>query len=121
MRAPDKRGARRVAFERAIPASMMAIDGTWQRGRTVKDVSDGGAKLLIEGSVEGLPLKEFFLLLSCTGLAYRRCELAWVNGGEIGVTFLKGGGRPLSDTTSALPLAPCRRPVPTNAMGHQLK
>lgn len=55
MRAPDKRGARRVAFERAIPASMMAIDGTWQRGRTVKDVSDGGAKLLIEGSVEDLP------------------------------------------------------------------
>ncbi|MCK1439785.1 PilZ domain-containing protein [Bradyrhizobium sp. 15] len=89
MRAPDKRGARRVAFERAIPASMMAIDGTWQRGCTLKDVSDGGAKLLIEGSVEGLPLKEFFLVLSSTGLAYRRCELAWVNGGEVGVTFIR--------------------------------
>jgi hypothetical protein len=28
-------------------------------------------------------------LLSSTGLAYRRCELAWVNGEEIGVNFLK--------------------------------
>ena len=89
MRAPDKRGARRVAFERAIPASMMAIDGTWQRACTLKDISDVGAKLLIESSVEGLPLKEFFLLLSSTGFAYRRCELAWVNGGEVGVTFIR--------------------------------
>jgi len=39
----------------------------------------------------GLPLKEFFLLLSSPGLAYRRCELAWVNGEEIGVNFLKQG------------------------------
>ena len=36
-------------------------------------------------------LKEFFLLLSSTGLAYRRCELAWVNGDQIGVSFLKPG------------------------------
>lgn len=57
MRAPDKRG-RRVAFERAIPASMMAIDGTWQRACTLQDVSDSGAKLLIEGSVESLPLNK---------------------------------------------------------------
>jgi hypothetical protein len=39
----------------------------------------------------GLHLKEFFLLLSSTGLAYRRCELAWVNGDQIGVNFLKTG------------------------------
>jgi hypothetical protein len=35
-------------------------------------------------------LKEFFLLLSSTGLAYRRCELVRVNGTEIDVQFLKG-------------------------------
>jgi hypothetical protein len=29
--------------------------------------------------------------LSSTGLAYRRCELAWVNGDQIGVNFLKLG------------------------------
>lgn len=39
MRAPGKRGARRVAFERAIPASMMAIDGTWQRACTLIDLT----------------------------------------------------------------------------------
>jgi hypothetical protein len=26
-------------------------------------------------------------------LAYRRCELAWVNGDQIGVNFLKVGDR----------------------------
>lgn len=86
---PDKRDARRVAFERPIPANMMAIDGTWRRACIVKDVSDTGAKLIVEASVQGLPLKEFFLVLSSTSLAYRRCELAWVNGEELGVTFLK--------------------------------
>jgi hypothetical protein len=35
-------------------------------------------------------LKEFFLLLSSTGLAYRRCELVRVNGAEMDIQFLKG-------------------------------
>ncbi|NEV79595.1 PilZ domain-containing protein, partial [Rhodopseudomonas sp. BR0C11] len=26
---------------------------------------------------------------SSTGLAYRRCELSWINGDQIGVTFLR--------------------------------
>jgi hypothetical protein len=89
----DYRGNNRVVFERGIPAQMMAIDGTWRRDCTMEDVSDSGAKLTIEGSVEGLHLKEFFLLLSSTGLAYRRCELAWVNGDQIGVNFLKVNDR----------------------------
>ncbi|RTE93119.1 PilZ domain-containing protein [Bradyrhizobium sp. LVM 105] len=87
----DQRGNSRVIFERGIPAQMMGIDGTWRRECTMEDVSDSGAKLTIDGSVEGLHLKEFFLLLSSTGLAYRRCELAWVNGDQIGVNFLKVG------------------------------
>jgi len=58
----------------------------------MEDVSDGGARLtVVDGSVQGLALKEFFLLLSSTGLAYRRCELAWVNGDQLGVYFLKQG------------------------------
>lgn len=81
--------ARRVTFERPLPAHIMAIDGTWKRACTIKHVSETGAALLVESSVEGLALKEFFLLLSSTGLTYRRCELKWVNGGEIGVNFLK--------------------------------
>ncbi|WP_407186347.1 PilZ domain-containing protein [Bradyrhizobium centrosematis] len=89
----DQRGNSRVIFERGIPAQMMGIDGTWRRDCTMEDVSENGAKLTIDGSVEGLHLKEFFLLLSSTGLAYRRCELAWVNGDQIGVNFLKVGDR----------------------------
>src|SRR5262244_4020816 len=85
----ERRKGERVVFERGIPAHMMGIDGTWRRDCVMEDVSETGAKLTIEGSVEGLHLKEFFLLLSSTGLAYRRCELAWVTGDQIGVTFLK--------------------------------
>ena len=89
----ERRKGDRVTFERGIPAQMMGIDGTWRRDCTMEDVSETGAKLTIEGSVEGLHLKEFFLLLSSTGLAYRRCELAWVNGDQIGVNFLKPATR----------------------------
>ncbi len=87
--AAERRKGERVTFERGIAAQMMGIDGTWRRDCTMEDVSETGAKLTVEGSVEGLHLKEFFLLLSSTGLAYRRCELSWVNGDQIGVTFLK--------------------------------
>jgi hypothetical protein len=84
----EKRGRRRVKFERGYGAHIMTIDGTWRRQCTIHDVSSSGAKLTIEGSIDGLAIKEFFLLLSSTGLTYRRCELAWVNGEQIGVTFL---------------------------------
>jgi PilZ domain len=89
----ERRKGERVTFERGIGAQMMGIDGTWRRECTMEDVSETGAKLTVEGSVEGLHLKEFFLLLSSTGLAYRRCELAWVNGDQIGVNFLKTGDK----------------------------
>jgi hypothetical protein len=87
--ATERRKGERVTFERGFGAHMMGIDGTWRRECTMEDISETGAKLTVEGSVEGLHLKEFFLLLSSTGLAYRRCELAWVNGDQIGVNFLK--------------------------------
>jgi hypothetical protein len=84
----ERRNANRVGFGRGINVYMMAIDGTWRRSCTMEDVSETGARLTIEGSVEKLNLKEFFLVLSSTGLAFRRCELAWVNGDQIGATFL---------------------------------
>jgi hypothetical protein len=85
----ERRKGERITFERGINAHMMGIDGTWRRDCTMEDISETGAKLTIDGSMEGLHLKEFFLLLSSTGLAYRRCELAWVNGDTIGVNFIK--------------------------------
>ena len=87
----ERRGGKRVRFERGWPASLMAIDGTWRRECTVVDISDGGAQLSA-GNVGGLQLTEFFLLLSSVGVAYRRCTLAWVNGELLGVTFISQGG-----------------------------
>ncbi len=51
------------------------------------DVAPGGAKLIVTESAEGLNLKEFFLVLSSTGRAFRRCELVWINGDQLGVRF----------------------------------
>jgi hypothetical protein len=80
-----------VSFDKGYDAQIMAIDGTWRRACILLDVSESGGKLHVESSIVGLNLKEFFLLLSSTGLAYRRCELAWVNGEQMGVRFLKVG------------------------------
>ena len=79
----------RVDFERPIAVFMMAIDGTWRRNCLMVDISQTGARLSVEGSMEGLDLREFFLLLSSTGLAYRRCRIVRVAGDQIGVEFLK--------------------------------
>jgi len=87
----EQRKSRRVVFERGYDAHMMAIDGTWRRACKVEDISDTGAKLSVESSIDGLPLNEFFLVLSSTGLAFRRCELFWVNGDNLGVFFLRAG------------------------------
>jgi hypothetical protein len=91
--AAERRGGKRVAFEHPVSAQLMAIDGTWRRECAIEDVSDEGAKLMVGSSIQGLQLSEFFLVLSSTGLAYRRCKLAWVNGDQIGVTFLKHRGK----------------------------
>ena len=56
----------------------------------LNSISDTDATLTVEGSIQGLNLKEFFLLLSSTGLAYRRCELVRVNGTEMDIRFLRG-------------------------------
>src|ERR1700737_4007909 len=82
------RKSERVDFERGVRVHIMGIDGTWRRDCIMIDVSQTGARLCIEGSFEGLDLKEFFLLLSSTGLAYRRCRMVRVAGDQIGVEFL---------------------------------
>ena len=84
----QKRKADRVHFELGLPAAIMGIDGTWSRQCLVEDISETGAQISFEGSIEGLPLKEFFLVLAKRGGAYRRCEMVWLNGETIGVRFL---------------------------------
>jgi PilZ domain len=83
------RQSERVEFERGIRVHIMGIDGTWRRNCMMADVSQTGARLSVEGSLDGLDLKEFFLLLSSTGLAYRRCRMVRLAGEQIGVEFLK--------------------------------
>ena len=88
--AEDSKGADRVTFSRGYDVCIMAIDGTWRRDCQLTAISDNDATLTVEGAIQGLNLKEFFLLLSSTGLAYRRCELVRVNGTEMDIQFLKG-------------------------------
>jgi PilZ domain len=98
----ENRKANRVRMEHRHPVNLMAVDGTWRRGCTLLDVSQTGAKLELEGSATVLQAKEFFLLLSSTGLAFRRCELVWIDGVQVGVRFIahKGSGKK-SDSSKA--------------------
>src|ERR1700719_624389 len=88
--AGDSKGPDRVTFSRGYDVCIMGIDGTWRRACQLNAISDNDAILTVEGSIQGLNLKEFFLLLSSTGRAYRRCELVCVNAAEMDIEFLKG-------------------------------
>jgi hypothetical protein len=103
----DAKVTESVTFSRGYDVCIMSIDGTWRRNCILNAISDNDAVLTVEGSIQGLHLKEFFLLLSSTGLAYRRCELVRVNGAEMDVQFLKGrnkkkraGGSPNQDAVA---------------------
>src|ERR1700753_1291836 len=89
----ENKAPERVTFSRGYGVCIMGIDGTWRRDCMLNAISDTDAHLTVDGSIQGLNLKEFFLLLSSTGLAYRRCELVRVNGAEIDVQFIKGGNK----------------------------
>jgi SHS2 domain-containing protein len=81
--AEDIAGTGRVTFGRGYNVWIMGIDGTWRRNCVLTAVSANDAELTLETN-----LKEFFLLLSSTGLAYRRCELVKVNGAQIDIRFI---------------------------------
>ena len=102
----DRRRAKRFNFYHGIECRIVATDGTWQRCCVMEDASNSGAKLILNGSIDGLHLKQFFLVLLTSGLAYRRCELAWVHGNQIGVNFLE------ETKTAASPLAHGEEPNP---------
>jgi hypothetical protein len=80
----------------------MGIDGTWCRDCLLNAISDNDAVLTVEGSIQGLNLKEFFPLLSSTGLAYRRGKLVRVNGTGIDVHFLKGKNKKMRPGASSV-------------------
>ena len=84
----EKRKGNRVVFARGVAVRIMAIDGTWCHDVMMEDVSVKGAKLTLERPLDRTITKEFFLALSTTGKVFRRCELAWVNGNQLGASFV---------------------------------
>lgn len=99
--ADDSKGAERVTFSRGYDVCIMGIDGTWRRSCQLNAISETDAMLTVEGSIQGLNLKEFFMLLSSTGLAYRRCELVRVNGAEMDIQFIKGKNKKKRSSATA--------------------
>jgi hypothetical protein len=83
-----------VVFQRGYSTYIMGVDGTWRRDCIMHDVSETGSKLTVEGSLQGLVIKEFLLLLTSSGSAYRRCETVWINGNQIGAKFVSGSAVP---------------------------
>lgn len=97
----DSRKTLRVRMDHRQPVNLMGSDGTWRRSCVLLDVSQTGAKLEVEGSLDVLQAKEFFMLLSSTGLAYRRCELVWIDGTMAGVHFISADGKKKATSAQA--------------------
>ena len=83
----------RVQFGRPKTATITAIDGTWKRDCVIVDVSNDGAKLQVDGGLNGLDVGEFLLASSGSGQTQRRCEMRWCKGTEIGVKFIKASAK----------------------------
>jgi hypothetical protein len=96
MEQKQRRKADRIQFGKGFAMKIIAIDGSWYRACNILDVSEEGALLQFNQSLSGLNLDEFFLALSSTGVAFRRCKMAWVNGDQMGVHFIKSNERSLS-------------------------
>ena len=88
------RKSERVRMEHRHEVNLVGVDGTWRRRCVLLDVSATGARLDVEGALEVLKAGEFFLLLSSTGLAFRRCELIRVDGTTVGVRFVTEKKKP---------------------------
>jgi len=97
----DGRKDARVKLDHRQPVNLMGSDGTWRRSCTLLDVSQTGAKIEVEGTLDVLQAKEFFLVLSSTGLAYRRCELVWIDGTMAGVHFITTDNKKKSAAATA--------------------
>jgi hypothetical protein len=85
----DNRTAKRVVFDRAFDATVMAIDDTWSLTGRLEDISESGAKLRVFGKVNPrMKTDEFFLVMTSNGKVTRRSKLIWENGTRIGVPFV---------------------------------
>ena len=76
------------------PGRIDAGDGSPQRDCLIADISDAGAKLVIEA--HRATLKQFTLWMSGSKTRCRRCHVVWRTYSEIGVEFLPEEARRLA-------------------------
>jgi hypothetical protein len=88
-RSQEFRLDKHVSFEHGYPCRLLSIDGTKCRSVLLEEISDGGAKLTVFGSMEDFDFGEFFLVFSTWATAHRRCTCVWRNGQQIGVDFVR--------------------------------
>ena len=85
----DKRRNRRQPLSHV--ATIARVENGERIGECiVRDMSAGGARLVVKEPVE-LP-KSFVLLMSKSGNVLRRCQVVWSRQNHVGVSFL-GAGR----------------------------
>ena len=80
-------------------ARIVADDASWIYPCEIFDVSTGGAKLAIYCPPQTPLADQFFLQLSEISRANRYCEVAWRQGNEIGVRFIRAP-HPVPDTSA---------------------
>jgi hypothetical protein len=66
-------------------------DGEEPRPCQVRDISPGGARLIVFTDTDGIP-DTFSLLLDPTHKVRRVCRVAWRSPTEVGVEFVKPAG-----------------------------
>jgi hypothetical protein len=80
----EKRKARRQSL--TYHAHVLLPDGKETSECTVRDVSELGARILINTDKVELP-NEFTLVLSTRGHPQRKCKVVWRKEAEVGVRF----------------------------------
>jgi hypothetical protein len=82
----EKRRSERKDMSIAVPVWIDRGDGSPWEGCTLKDVSSGGAQLMLASSDKPLP-DRFLLRLSMRDQAGKACILRWRRGNMIGVQY----------------------------------
>ena len=85
----ETRRNKRKAFERV--ALLDLGDGEQPRPCQVRDISDGGARLLVFIDTRTIP-ETFSLFLDPSAKVLRTCKVAWRTPSELGVQFVKPAG-----------------------------
>ena len=83
-----RKGTRRSLGQ---PVAILRSDGTFVCECTLRDVSDGGARIALtvkRGTVVPDIAPEFILSLTRLGNVVRYCETIWRSENEIGVRFV---------------------------------